>query len=309
MRWIKPVGALVAMLALSSAPAAADWRSDLKVLRVGIVAPLGAARDTARIEPFRAYLEAKLGLPVEVVAAATYSALVDAQASARVQYAIHTASSFVTASVSCACVEPLALPAAIGGARGFRALLVARSDGSLRSLADAKGKRLALSGDDSVAGRLVPLKGLARQGIDPQTYFSAVLTAEDPEDAVTMLFTDEADLAVAWSSLEGNATAGYSFGSLARMVSAGTLAMDQIRVVWQSPLIPFGPHAVRRDLPSGAKALLGGALAAMATEAPDALDAVDGRSIGGGGFVPVDAAAYAVIEELVKADPARAKGG
>ena len=99
MRWIKPLGALLAALALSGAAAAADWRSDLKVLRVGIVAPLGAARDTARIEPFRAYLESKLGLPVEIVATPTYAALIDAQASARVQYAIHTASSFVTPAI------------------------------------------------------------------------------------------------------------------------------------------------------------------------------------------------------------------
>ena len=38
---------------------------------------------------------------------------------------------------------------------------------------------------------------------------------------------------------------------------------------------------------------------AMAGQAPDALDAVDGSSIGGGGFVPVSAKDYAVIAGLV----------
>ena len=126
-----------------------------------------------------------------------------------------------------------------------------------------------------------------------------IVTAADPEDAVTALFTDEADLAAGWSSLAGDAAAGYSFGVFTRMVSAGALSMDRLRIVWQSPLIPFGPHVLRRDMPAELKALIADALMAMANEAPDALDAVDRSSIGGGGFVPAAAKDYAVIEELV----------
>ena len=66
-----------------------------------------------------------------------------------------------------------------------------------------------------------------------------------------MLFTDEADLAAGWSSLAGDAASGYSFGVFTRMVPAGALSMDRLKIVWQSPLIPFGPHVVRRDLPGG----------------------------------------------------------
>ena len=246
-------------------PARADWRDDFKVLRIGTVAPHGAAYDIARLEPFRAYLQDRLGLPVEIVATADYDALIDAQASARVQYAIHSASSYVTAEALCACVEPIALPSAFDGSRGFHSVLVAHAGSAIASLADARGKRLALTGADSVAGRLVPLKALAGQGIDPKSYFSSVLTAADPEQAVTMLFTDEADLAAGWSSLAGDAASGYSFGVFTRMVAAGALAMDRLKIVWQSPLIPFGPHVVRRDLPAELKTLIADALMAMGT--------------------------------------------
>ncbi len=145
----------------------------------------------------------------------------------------------------------------------------------------------------------MPLQGLAGEGIDPKSYFSSVLTAADPEQAVTMLFTDEADLAAGWSSLSGDAASGYSFGVFTRMVSAGALSMDRLKIVWQSPLIPFGPHAVRRDMPDELKTLIANALMAMGREAPDALDAVDSSNIGGGGFVPVTAGDYSVIEKLV----------
>ena len=285
----------LALLAWARAEARADWRDDIKVVRVGVVAANGAAYDIARLEPFRAYLQDRLGVPVEIVATASYAALIDAQASARVQYAIHSAASYVTTEAICDCVDPVALPAAFDGSRGFHAVLVAHAGSSIATIADAAGKRLALSGADSVAGRLVPLKALALQGIDPGT----IVTAADPEDAVTALFTDEADLAAGWSSLAGDAAAGYSFGVFTRMVSAGALAMDRLRIVWQSPLIPFGPHVLRRDMPAELKALIADALMAMANEAPDALDAVDRSSIGGGGFVPAVAKDYAVIEELV----------
>jgi phosphonate transport system substrate-binding protein len=290
----------VTVLVVSAAvPALAGWRDDIKVLRVGAVAPRGAAYDIARLEPFRAYLQNRLGLAVEIVPVADYNALIDAQSSGGIQYAIHTASSYVTAEALCACVEPIALPAAFDGSRGFHAVLVAHSGGDIEDLASAHGKRVALSEADSIAGRLVPLQAFAAQGIDPKTYFSSIATAANPEQAVTMLFTDEADLAAGWSSLAGDPVKGYSFGVFTRMVADGSLSMDRIKVVWQSKLIPFGPHVVRKDLPDELKSLISAALMAMAKDAPDALDAVDGTSIGGGGFVPVTAADYSVINGLV----------
>ena len=75
--------------------------------------------------------------------------------------------------------------------------------------------------------------------------------------------------------------------------------MGSIRVVWQSPLIPFGPHAVRSDVPDDLKARLKTALAAMAAMSPAALDAVDRSSIGGGGFADVATSDYAVIADLI----------
>ncbi len=296
---VRAVAAALALVLLAAMPARADWRDDVKVLRIGMVAARGAAYDMARMEPFRAYLQDRLGLPVEIVATADYDALIDAQATARVQYAIHSASSYVTVQALCSCVEPIALPAAFDGSHGFHSVLVAHAGSAIADLADGRGKRLALTGADSIAGRLVPLAALSAQGIDAKAYFSALLTAANPEQAVTMLFTDEADLAAGWSSLAGDAASGYSFGVFTRMVSAGALAMDRIRIVWQSPLIPFGPHVVRRDLPAELKTLISSALMAMAQEAPAALDAVDGSSIGGGGFVPVADKDYSVIAGLV----------
>ncbi len=297
---------LIAVLMAIALPhaASAAWQDDHRALRVGFLSTSGAAYDMLRLEPFRAYLQSWLSLPVELVPATSYAALIDAQATDRVQYAIHSATSFATANARCHCIEPLALPAAYDGARGFYSVLLARADGPIRALADAKGTRLALSAEDSIAGRLVPLKYLQREGIEPDTDFSAIVTKDDPEAAVGALLSGDADVAAAWSSLTGDPSAGYDFGVLTAMVAEGTLVMDGVRVVWQSPLIPFGPHALRNDVPSDIKDQIAAALTAMAANAPNALDAVDRSSVGGGGFVPVEAREYAVIDALIGAESA-----
>lgn len=296
------VGLAVALLLVGGSDRLlADWRDEMKALRVGYLSSGAPAADSTRLDPFRAYLEARIGLPVELVPATTYASLIDAEASGRVQYAIHSATSFAAANAACQCIEPLAVASAFDGSTGFYAILLVRADSPIASLADAGGARLALSGDDSVAGRLVPLKALAAEGMDANTYFSELLTAPGPEAAIEALLAGVADIAVGWSSLSGDAAAGYSFGVLTRMVIDGDLSMDAVRVIWQSRLIPFGPHAVRRDIAPELKSLLADALFAMASEAPDVLDAVDRTGWGGGGFVAVDARDYAVISELVAA--------
>jgi phosphonate transport system substrate-binding protein len=298
-RLTRSAAALGLAFVLGAGTALADWRHDMKVLRIGFLSTGNAAGEMARLEPFRAWLEGRIALPVELVPSNSYAGLIDAEVSGRVQYAIDSATSFASAEAMCSCVEALAVPTAFDGSRGFYALLLSRADGPIHTLADAKGTRLAVTAEDSLAGRLVPLKGLATEGIDAATYFSATFTAASPEAAITALSSGAADVAVGWSSLAGDPAAGYSFGVLATMVAGGWLSMDQVRVIWQSPLIPFGPHAVRKDMAPELKTLLIDSLEALSGEAPDILDAVDRSAFGGGGFVPAKAGDYAVVEELV----------
>ena len=277
----------------------ADWRDETKVLRVGYLSTGNPARIAARMDLFRSYLEGRIGLPVELVPAVTYAALIDGAVSGRIQYAIHSATSYAVAEAACACIEPLAVPAAFDGSMGFHSILLVRAESPIRNLADAAGATIAVSGEDSLAGRLVPFAGLAGEGIDAETYFSRIVDAPGPEAAITALLAGDVDIAAGWSSLTGDASTGYAFGVLTRMVIDGRLSMDAVRVLWRSPIIPFGPHAVRIDMASELKLLLADALFDMAFMAPEVLEAVDRSGFGGGGFVAIDPAIYAVIAELI----------
>ena len=294
-----PSAVVAAFLSAAGAFAEATVLGQPDVIRVGFLAADQLAASDARMEPFRAYIESRIGIPVELVPAATYESLIDATVGGQIQYGVHSATSFAVAQHACDCIEPLALPSAYDGSMGFYSVLLARADGAIGSLADARGKRLAVSGEDSVAGRLVPLAELMGQGIDPESYFSGVLAVPGPEAAVSAVLSGEADLAVGWSSLAGDPSTGYSFGLLTRMVIDGRLPPGAVKVIWRSSLIPFGPHAVRNDLPSEMKLRIADALFDMAFVAPEALEAVDRSGFGGGGFVAVDPGAYAVIGSLV----------
>jgi phosphonate transport system substrate-binding protein len=292
---------LAAPLPLERAASQESAAEAPQVLRVGFLAPGDPAAAIAKMEPFRAYISNQIGLPVELVPAVTYEALIEATLDGRVQYGIHSATSFAVADVACDCIEPLAVPAAFDGSTGFYSVLVAPASGPIRTLQAARGTRLAVSGEDSLAGWLLPRKELADAGIDIEAYFSEIVSAPGPEAAVTAMLSGNADVAVAWTSLAGDPAAGYSFGLLNRMVIDGRLPPGAVTVIWQSSLIPFGPHAVRKDLPGELRQELADALLNMAFAAPDVLEVVDRSGFGGGGFVAIDAGAYAPLEALIAA--------
>jgi phosphonate transport system substrate-binding protein len=288
---------------LLAGAARADWRDDIKVFRVGVPVGENAAYRLRQVEPFRQYLQTKLGIHVELFPATSYDAMIDAAASARIHYGIFSATAYVSADIACQCLEPVAIPSAEDGSEGYHAILVARADSHIYSLTDAKGARLAAGPAGSVTGNVVPFAAFAANGIDAKTYFSAVIDAKSPEDALAALLLGEADVALAWSSLAGDAATGFSAGTLTKMVGDGTLAMDGVRLIWQSERIPYGPHAVRRDLPGELKALVADALLAMPAEDPAAADAI-GRA-GSGGMVAANDAMFEGLRRALQAGAPR----
>jgi len=261
--------ALVAGVAVT--PAAADWRDDLGGITLGAVETHGPVYARARLEPFRAFLEARLQLSVELVTFPGYAGLVRAQAGGQIDIATHTAFSYAATANRCGCVEPVAAPLADGDTTGFHAIVVAAAGAGIDGLEDAAGARFAVTDPDSIAGYAAPVTALEASGVSPAEV--TIQPAVDPADAVTMVLIGEADLAAAWSSLAGNEAAGYSFGVLTELVREGLMEMGEIAIVWQSPLIPFGPVAVRSSAPAELKILLLDALLSLDDEAPGIFDA------------------------------------
>lgn len=266
-------------------------------LRIGAVSTSEFHLTADRMEPFRAYLATHLQTPVELQVFRTGQDLVDAVAHKTIDYAIFTAATYAAAWHTCGCVEPLVAPKSLDGTVGVRSVLLARADGPYQKPTDLKGKVLAASNDRSIAGRLVPFSELASEGVDPAQLFARVDTVTGPDQAVLALLDRKADAALAWSTLEGEPGEGYDRGSLHDLVGRHLLDMHAIRIIWQSGLIPNGPHAIRNDLPLDVKSRLRDLLVDLIDASPEAYEAVE--PIFGGGFVPIGQATYLPLLRLV----------
>ncbi len=278
---------LFALLILCAAPASAAWRDDYPVLRVGMVAGINPAETRGQAEPFRAYLETKLGVPVELFVANDFAALISGQLTGRFHATLLSASAFAAASAACnACVVPIVAPTTAEGDAGFRAVLVVPAGSAIASPADLGDARLAISPEDSVAGRLLPLALFAQDGVDLSAI--TLVPSDNPAAAMAHLLAGEADAALAWVGASGDPALGYDRGVLHQLIADGTLTMDQIAVIWTSPLIPNGPLVLSADLPDDLKADFTDAMTAMANEDGDALAAAGG----GTGFTAVTAEQY-----------------
>ncbi|MCX5496095.1 phosphate/phosphite/phosphonate ABC transporter substrate-binding protein [Kaistia dalseonensis] len=284
------VGSMIAAAIIFSQPAAAGWRDDLKVLRVGFLAGENPSYAVTRLESFRWQLQSGLAVPVELFPARSYSALIEAEASGRIQYAILSSLAFVALDERCHCGEPIAQPVTDAGSRGFRAMIVAKEDGPIRTLADAKGARLAIGARDSLSGRIAPFAGLASEGIEPDEYFARIIETKDAKAALDTLAAGEADLAVAWSTAPDPMSRASGSGPLGNIPVDGAEPLPPLRLIWQSDLVPFGPHVVRTDLPPEARAAILQTLLSLQASAPEAYDAVEAGF--SGGFVEADPLLY-----------------
>lgn len=243
-----------------------SWRDQVELLRIGFVASGNRESALKRREPFRRYLAEKLAVPVTLTGFADYNALLQAHQAADIDYGIYSSSAFAIGQSLCSCIEPLAV-AGDGEQIGYYAVLLARlARTDLAGLQNLDGAKVMLGRESSIAGSLLPKFALSQQGIAPQ------ITHQDKgmHVAVQQLDEDGVDAVAAWSSLSGDPSTGYSRGTLTKLAFEAKIDPKGIKVIWQSRLIPFGPHAVRSDLPTPLKLALLEALLDLSNE-PSAL--------------------------------------
>ena len=295
-------GCAVALVVLAACwPARADWRDDIGVFRIGIVAEPGGGNTVPGLARLTEAYTNALGMKVEFVVARDYATLIEAQASGRVQYAIYSALAYATASERCGCVEPLVAPVDADGAVGIRSVLVTR-DGRLPDLGAMAAHRIAIAPVENVGGALLPLTGLSADGVKIAEGSPFLARAATATAAETMLGDGEADALFGWEPANADGQATGSGGTIARLQAAG-IPSASLRVLWTSGLLRYGPHAVRSDLDPEAKRRLTVFLTNLKSQTPDVYDLLEAAH--SGGFVRAAPGDYAMALAIVR----RASGG
>ncbi|WP_421928182.1 phosphonate ABC transporter substrate-binding protein [Neoaquamicrobium sediminum] len=240
--------------ALATPAIAQDWKSDLPAFRVGLLGGENEADRLRKNECMVEQLGEKLGVPVELYPASDYAGVMQGLLAGQLDAAQLGASGYAGIYLqNPEAVEPVFVALENDGSDGYYSVMYTRADSGIESIDDMKGKTLAFADPNSTSGYLVPKAELEMQEINLEDYFASTGFGGGHEQAVVAVLNGQYDAGVTWTSGVGEESEGFSRGALRSMVDKDLLDMSDLRIIWQSNLIPNGPWVVRKDAPQEAK--------------------------------------------------------
>ena len=239
-----------------TAPKSLNWRDEIGTFKIGLVR--GWSSDMSRLALTRVetVFAKALGTPVKMVIFERFASLMDAQGDGRIDMAAYSARSFATVRLMCECVEALVTPSTIGGQTGQIAILAgdATRVQNLAEIGSAKIGRItapSIATQDMLRGSLIiggkTVTGKEDFWVDYPDYSAAAAAYKNSEiDALII---------PAAANFAEVADAG---ASELRVLSEGTegASVRPATTLWRSSFWPYGPIAVRSNLPNEAKTLL-----------------------------------------------------
>jgi phosphonate transport system substrate-binding protein len=261
--------------------AAACGQSGEAPLKLGMVPDAGVTRVAADEKaPLKAYLEGKLGRPVELVIPANYNATVEALGNGSLDIAYLGGLTYAKAHARYG-VVPL-VQRDID--QKFHSLFVTRPGSEIASLGDLAGRTFCFGDINSTSGHLMPRLTLTRAGLAP-------------EQSLKEVRYTGSHTATAQAVMAGACDAGAMDETVFAKLSAdGTIKPGALRVFHTTP--PFTDYvwAARKDLPEAQRKAFTEALRGLAP-------GKDAKVLGilrGKAFVPASDAAYADVTRVAR---------
>jgi phosphonate transport system substrate-binding protein len=292
MRFTTTVGASMALVASVTMAAASDWREKYKEIGLGVIPAETQTQTSNTMDGFAAYASKKLGVPVKIFTATEFIGINNALVAGQIQVAWTSPSAYAGTWLDCkACVEPLVTATDKDGNLGYNSVLIVKADSPYKTVEDLTGKNVARTEPNSQSGFLVPTVEFAKMGKPVETYFKSPISGGHTQSVLGVL-GGTYDAAFTWT------TKGDGYGQIRTMIDKGMLKRDQIRVIWESSLVPPPPVIARSDLPADLKAELTKLFVELHKESMPLAEAVaKGKTQG---FVPVDHKAYESTVDMRK---------
>lgn len=238
-RKIKTLLAAASLLLAGSALAA-----DIKELNFGIIATEKAGALRQMWEPFLDDMSKAVGVKVNGFYATDYAGIIEGQRFNKVQVAWYGNKSAIDA-VDRAGGEVFAQFVDLDGTPGYHSYLITHKDSGIGSLEqvlkNGKDYSFGIGDPSSTSGNLVPTYYVfTRNNLDPKTLFK-VTRASNHEGNFLAVLNRQVDVATCNSEV------------VLKMKEKSPEKLDQIRILWTSPLIPRDPLVWRKDLPADLK--------------------------------------------------------
>jgi phosphonate transport system substrate-binding protein len=224
------------------APAAAQQE-----LSFGVIATDSASAQRERWEPFFRDMEKKTGLKINSFYAPDYAGVIEAMRFNRIQVAWYGNKAAMEA-VDRANGEVFAQLMYADGTFGYHGLLITHKDSPYKTLDDvfrnAKNINFGIGDPNSTSGFLVPTYYVfAKNKVDHRSAFKSVRNASHGANIQAVLARQ---VDVATNNTE----------DMGKLEATQPERFKELRVLWQSPLIPSDPFVWRKDLDPAVKARL-----------------------------------------------------
>lgn len=232
------------LLSLSLGALSVSYASDIKEINFGIIATEKAGALKQMWEPFLEDMSKTTGLKVNGFYATDYAGIIEAQRFNKVHIAWYGNKSAIDA-VDRANGEVFAQFVDLDGTPGYYSYLITHKDSPIKTLEQVlkNGKEYSFGIGDpsSTSGTLVPSYYVFTiNNLDPKTHFR-VMRSSNHEGNFLAVLNKQVDLATSNSEMTE------------KMKEKSPEKLEQIRILWTSPLIPRDPLVWRKDLPADLK--------------------------------------------------------
>ncbi len=239
---LRTIKALLATAAI--ALGAGAQAQEIKELNFGIIATEKAGALRQMWEPFLEDMSKAVGVKVNGFYATDYAGIIEAQRFNKVQIAWYGNKSAIDA-VDRANGEVFVQFVDLDGTPGYYSYLITHRDSGITSLdqvlKNGKDMSFGIGDPQSTSGTLVPTYYVfTLNNLDPKTHFRVTRSANHEGNFLAVL-NKQVDVATSNSEMTQ------------KMKEKSPEKLDQIRILWTSPLIPRDPLVYRKDLPADLK--------------------------------------------------------
>lgn len=289
-RALAGIAAAAVALSMASPSHPQNWKDRYEEIVFAVVPAENATGVTERYTPLAEYWAKELGVPVTLRIANDYAAVIEGQRAGHIHIAHYGPASFARAIKTEVKTEAFALEVTQDGTKGYYSVFYVAKGSPYQKIEDLEGKNLGLVDPNSTSGWNVPLYSLDKMGIDPEVFFSKILTTGSHENAILALQQGTVDAAANWWNDENES-------NLRRMERKGMAKYDDFRIVFKSDLILGSPWAYLADLPPDLKQAIATSLLDLHNRAPDVFQSItDGKAQP---YAPIDSSAYQPVVEMI----------
>lgn len=238
----------------------------LERLNIAVIPHRSSEDAEEKIARLADYLQATLGLPVNIQLTEDYDTSIELLVAGKVEMAYLGPFSYVKAKQRNPNLEPIVAHIEKSTGRPwYTSTIIVNIDSGIERIEDLKWKRFGFVSESSTSGYLFPSAHLKQSGLNPDRDFSEIKYAGSHDNNAAALAAGEVD-AIAIDK---------STYLLAK--EAGIIPEYQYRIIWESEPIPNSPIVISSQLPMSFKLELKKAL----INAPTGLVAIGGGNADG----------------------------